>query len=103
MDKNEILAKSRQENNNGDFDEKEKLVRINGQSIGFLVVAAMLILYVAFIDRTQYEAVSAILWSGIAAANIYEAIKVRKPFYIFAAIALTFVAIGHIVLFFKYR
>ena len=103
MDKEEILAQSRKENSNGEFDEKEKLVSISGQSVGFLVVAAMLILYVAFIDQTQYEAVAAILWSGIAAANIYEAIRVRKPFYIFAAIAFTLIAIGHIVLFFKYR
>lgn len=103
MDKEKILAESRKENGNGKYDEKQKLVSISGQSLAFIVVAAMLILYVAFIDDTQYEAVSAILWSGIATANVYEAIKVKKPFYIFAAIACTCLAIAHIFRFFWHR
>ena len=103
MDKEKILAESREENGYGEYDEKEKLMSINSQRLAFIVVAAMLILYVAFIDQTQYDAVAAILWSGIATANLYEAIKVKKPVSSIAGIAFTCIAIAHIFLFFVHR
>ncbi len=84
MDKDEILEKSRKENN-GTYDEQEKNIVVKGNAIGMAVgILACSVLYL--IER---NIVYFMIWfSMFLVSNLYTAIKTKKVIYIFLTIIM---------------
>lgn len=103
MTNEEILAKSREENQYGKNDENVKQVRIHAGGIAFIVSSLLLLIYCFIYDFSKANAYMAIIFCGIAAGNIYEAIRLKSGLYIFGAIAFSIIAIIRIIMFFVFR
>ena len=99
MNKDEILAKSREENKNGEYDENIRQIRIMGYRIALIITVILLLIYSLLIDHNQINPIFAILFSGFAGMNIYEAIKNKSTLYIVCAVVFTLNAIFYITRF----
>lgn len=96
--KEEILELSRQENKkSGDERQKERMKWSN--YVGFVVTmsAALIVLIVKMILNEQWTELLVIIYSGVAAQNIAQAIvleqKKLRPLFIFTAVLISLVAI----------
>lgn len=97
MDRDEILDKSRQENKYGKYDENIRQTRVMGYRIALIIIVALLFIYSLIFDRSQLFPIFAILWTGFAGMNIYEAIKFKSALYITCAVIFTLNAILFII------
>ena len=79
MDKNEILEKSRSENGNETYDERERFISNNADSVGFGVCILLCIAF-GFIYKNDYEFV--IVASGVTATYVYKMFKKVNTFNI---------------------
>ena len=98
MDKNEILAKSRKENKNGDFDERDKDIRIKGYRWAYAAMGVVCIVLMVVEENFGYAFA---VFSGKAAFDIYETIKKKKTsvgsiIYVIASVAI---AVGWLLLY----
>lgn len=79
MDRDEILEKSRSENGNETYDERERLISINADSVGFGVCILLCIVF-GFIYKCNYEFVT--VASGVTATYFYKVFKKVNTFNI---------------------
>jgi hypothetical protein len=100
MDKQEILAKSQDENKNkdvADYDAQKK-----GSYIGFfvsgLIGLAAVIIDNHFFGRVPYE-ILAMICVGYAALFLYKYIKLRKKHELLVTIIWSLLTIGWVVLY----
>ena len=79
MDKDEILAKSREENKDRDFVEAEVLAKANSiaLSVGIFVCGILSILHVIFRDTVDYSAWT-VYFSALTTIMIVKFVKLRK-------------------------
>ena len=84
MDKDEILAKSREENKDRDFVEAEVLAKANGIAlgVGMLVCALLSVLHAIFRDGPDYSAWT-VLWAAYATVCLYKYAKLRRRHELF--------------------
>lgn len=79
MDKDEILAKSREEHKDRDYVEAEAMVKANSiaLSVGFIVCGALTILHAVFADTPDY-AVWTVYFSVLAAIFLVKFARLRR-------------------------
>lgn len=79
MDRDEILAKSRQENKDRDFVEAEVLAKANSTAlnIGILVCGVLSILHAVF-DGTPDFGIWTVYFSVLAATMLVKYVKLRR-------------------------
>ena len=97
MDKNEILEKSRNENNS-DFDERDNEIRLKSYRWGYAVIGIIACFLWAFEDN--YGCAFAV-FAGKAAMDIYEAVRARTRKNIVFAICTTAVAVCWLIIYLR--
>ncbi len=101
MDRNEILAKSREENKNRDVHEKEVL--IEGGNIGAItavVLSTIFFVVQILLGKGMNYALYAVVFSILAASFIVKAVKLKRKHEIAVAVIYVLLtillSIGHI-------
>ena len=106
MDKNEILEKSRLENENGDEREQQMLLKAAknscgiSQLTGLLFCGIILFIEIALTEHTPYE-VLFIYWGMIGVGNIVDFIHLRKKWQLFSGIIDLLIAISSLALYIR--
>ena len=79
MDKDEILARSRKENNDMDFVEAEVLAKANSiaLNVGLMVCGLLSVLCAIFKEHVDYSAWT-VYFSALAAVMIVKFVKLRR-------------------------
>ncbi len=96
MDKNEILEKAQ---NSAKPDEMELYVVQKGQSLSMFVMIVVAIIFMAIKlikDQSWYD-VNCIIFSGMAAVNLYKFFKIRERHHLNLGIITAIAAIAAFV------
>ena len=101
LSKEEILARSQQENKNG--DETEKTVRIQGESFSLLFVLLMGIVLLAWkrVHHLPDADVLAMFWGSCVANRLYRLTQRRNPFEVVTLLISLALLIWNLVKFFQ--
>ena len=99
MDKEKILAMSREENKN--MDEREKLVNDQSGIVGLMCMTVMCIIlfsYKAFVLGENAYDLLALYSSALMGTNLYQYKKLRKKIYLIGGLGWTFCTVGWLIL-----
>ncbi len=87
MNKNEILAKSRQENMNDDECQKKRRTDQDAFSVWGYIIMSFIFIVLKLIQREPLEDVLSILWCGVATGFLYGAIHTKEKISVIATVA----------------
>ena len=101
MEKQEVLERSRQENRKG--DERERTIRMEGESFSLLFVLLMGLILL-FWKRTHglpYADVMCMFWTACVANRLYRLTQRRDPFEVVTLLISLALLIWNLVKFFQ--
>ena len=101
MEKQEILEKSRRENRNG--DERERTVRIQGESFSllFVLLVGLVLLVWKRAHGLPDEDVQSMFWMSFVANRLYRLTQRRDPFEVVTLLISLALLIWNLVKFFR--
>lgn len=101
MEKQEVLERSRQENRKG--DERERTIRIEGESFSllFVLLVGLVLLFWKRSHGLPYADVMCMFWTACAANRIYRLTRRRNPFDIVTLLISLALLIWNLVKFFQ--